>query len=292
MRRYDVLQLFEIETEAKKMSNEDQKEYWNDSAGAQWVAEQELMDAMLAKVTASLMSQAAPQSGERVLDIGCGTGETSLIAADAGAQVTGVDISEPMLALAKKRLDGRGDTILTDASEYQDQEGFDLIMSRFGVMFFDDPDAAFANINTNLKPDGRMCFACWRAPQENDWVMVPMMAVKPFMPETPEQDPHAPGPFALADAERLSGILDRAGFTEVTIDPVDIEMMLADGGGVDQAMHFVSKIGPTARVMAEMDEEARIKVNQSLREALLPHEGNGSIALKGAIWIVKAKQSG
>lgn len=274
------------------MPNEDQKEYWNDSAGAQWVAEQELMDAMLAKVTASLMSRAAPQSGERVLDIGCGTGETSLIAADAGAQVTGVDISEPMLALAAKRLGDRGEMILADASEYRDETGFDLIMSRFGVMFFDDPQAAFANINANLKTGGRMCFACWRAPQENDWVLVPMMAVKPFLPETPEQDPHAPGPFAFADADRLNGILGGAGFGEISIEPVDIEMVLSDVGGVDQAIEFVTKIGPAARAMAEADDAVKTQMYQALRDALLPHEENGRIALKGAIWIVQAKQVG
>lgn len=273
------------------MPNEDQKEYWNDSAGEQWVAEQVVMDAMLAKVTASLISRAAPQSGERVLDIGCGTGETSLIAADAGAQVTGVDISESMLALAAKRMGDLGETVLADASEYQDETGFDLIMSRFGVMFFDDPRAAFANINANLKAGGRMCFACWRAPQENDWVLVPMMAVKPFLPETPEQDPHAPGPFAFADAHRTRAILESAGFADITIDPVDIEMVIADKGGIVQALDFITKIGPAARAMAEVDAAGKDKMLNALKAALSPHNDNGRIALKGAIWLVQAKQA-
>ena len=273
------------------MPNEDQKEYWNDSAGEQWVAEQVVMDAMLVKVTEALMASAAPKSGERVLDIGCGTGETSVIAAEAGAQVTGVDVSEPMLALAQKRLGDRGETILADASEYRDENGFDLIMSRFGVMFFDDPEGAFSNINANLKLGGRMCLACWRAPQENDWVILPMMAVKPFMPETPEQDLHAPGPFALADPERLNGILEAAGFNDIKIEPVDIEMVLADGGGVDQSLHFLTKIGPTAKAMTEMDDATKAKMHAALREVLLPYDVNGRVALKGAIWIVQAKQS-
>lgn len=273
------------------MPNEDQKEYWNDSAGEQWVAEQVVMDGMLAKVTASLMSHAAPQSGERVLDIGCGTGETSVIAADAGAQVTGVDISEPMLGLASQRLAGRGETILADASEYRDETGFDLILSRFGVMFFDNPKAAFTNINSNLKPGGRMSFACWRAPQENDWVLVPMMAVKPFLPETPEQDPHAPGPFAFADADRTKAILESAGFADVSIEPVDIEMVIADKGGIDQALDFITKIGPAARAMAEVDSAGKDKMLSALKDALSPHDDNGRIALKGAIWLVQAKQA-
>lgn len=274
------------------MPNEDQIEYWNDSAGEQWVAEQVVMDAMLVQVTSALMASAAPKSGERVLDIGCGTGEISVIAADAGAQVTGVDVSEPMLSLAQQRLGERAETVLADASEYRNENGFDLIMSRFGVMFFDDPDAAFANINTNLKPGGRMYFACWRAAQENDWVILPMMAVKPFLPETPEQDPHAPGPFALADPERLNGILEQAGFAEINIEPADIEMVLADGGGVEQSMHFLTKIGPTAKAMAEMDDATKAKMHDALRETLLPHDVNGRVALKGAIWLVQAHQSG
>ncbi len=272
------------------MPNEDQIEYWNDSAGEQWVAEQATMDAMLVKVTEALMTRAAPKSGQRVLDIGCGTGETSVIVADAGATVIGVDISGPMLALAQKRLGARGETIRADASEYQDQSGFDLIISRFGVMFFDDPAAAFANIHSNLKSGGRIVFACWRAPQENDWVIRPMMAVKPFMPETPEQDPHAPGPFALADPERLGEILEMADFKEVSIEPVDIEMVLADSGGVDQSMHFLTKIGPTAKAMAEMDDATKAKMHEALREVLLPFESDGRVALKGAIWVVQANQ--
>ncbi len=270
------------------MPNEDQIEYWNDSAGEQWVAEQVVMDAMLVDVTRVLMENAAPKSGERVLDIGCGTGETSVIAADGGAHVTGVDVSEPMLALAKERLGDRGETALADASEYRDENGFDLIMSRFGVMFFDDPNVAFANIYSNLKPGGRMCFACWRSPQENDWVILPMMAVKPFLPETPDQDPHAPGPFALADPERLRGILEDADFADVSIKPVDIEMVLADGGGVDQALRFVTKIGPTAKAIADMDEATKAKMQEALREVLVPHDNEGRIALKGAIWIAQA----
>ncbi len=271
------------------MPNEDQKEYWNDKAGEQWVAEQAMLDSMLSGVTSLLMAKVGAEPGDRVLDIGCGTGETSILAAESGAAVTGVDISEPMLAHARKRMGDRGQFMLADATEYRGEEKFDLIMSRFGVMFFDDPVAAFANIRANLVPGGRIVFACWRAPQENQWVFVPMMAVRPFMPEQPEQDPHAPGPFALADRDRLADIMSEAGFREIHIEPHDLEIELAASGGVDKAMEFVTKIGPAATVLAELDDAAKAEARAALQHALAPHERDGRMALGGGIWLVEAR---
>ncbi|VAW04278.1 SAM-dependent methyltransferase [hydrothermal vent metagenome] len=273
------------------MSNEDQKEYWNDKAGEKWAANQVVLDAMLAPVTELLMEAVQTGSEERVLDIGCGTGETSKIAVDAGARVTGVDISEPMLELAKARLGDRADLSIADASEFQGEQPYDVVMSRFGVMFFDDPTAAFRNIASNLAPDGRLVFACWQEPANNGWVFVPMKAIIPLLPETPEQDPHAPGPFALADPERLRDILSEAGFNQIEIEPHSVDIVLAQNGGVEKAVEFSSQIGPAAAAMAEVDEETRLKIITALGEALAPHEINGGVALGGGIWIVKAKRA-
>lgn len=274
------------------MSNEEQIEYWNENAGLKWAEHQKALDAMLAPATSVLIEAAAIQPGERVLDIGCGTGETSLIAVEAGAQVTGVDISEPMLALAKSRADGRIELLLADASEYQANTVFDLVMSRFGVMFFEDPASAFANIRKNLKPGGRMAFACWQSPKVNDWVMVPMKAIKPLLPEAPETDPHAPGPFAFADAERLDSILRGAGFDNIEIVPQAINVCLTQSGGVDGAVDFSSQIGPASRALGEVDEALRPKLLAALKEALEPHDRDGRIALPGGIWIVTARTAG
>ncbi len=271
------------------MSNEDQIEYWNDNAGLKWVEQQDVMDATLAPVTDLLMAAAAIVRGERVLDIGCGTGETSLIATDAGADVTGVDVSKPMLDLAKSRADGRAELMLADASEYQADEAFDLIISRFGVMFFEDPIAAFTNIKANLKPGGRMVFACWNHPKLNQWVMVPMQAIKPLLPDAPETDPHAPGPFAFADADRLKGILSEAGFDDVSMTSHAIDFSLAESGGVDGAVYFSSQIGPASRALGEVDDELKAKILIALKEALAPYDdGDGRVALPGGIWIVRA----
>lgn len=270
------------------MSNEEQIEYWNDQAGQKWAEQQDVMDALLAPITSLLMGAAAIAPGERVLDIGCGTGETSLIATDAGAEVTGVDISKPMLELARSRADGRAEFLLTDASEYQADEGYDLIMSRFGVMFFDDPLAAFTNIKANLKSGGRMVFACWQSPKVNPWVMVPMAAIKPLLPEEPETDPHAPGPFAFADPDRLKGILADAGFDDVGMTSHSVEICLSQSDGADGAVYFSSQIGPASRALGEVDDELKSRLLVALKEALSPHDKGGRVALPGGIWIVTA----
>lgn len=271
------------------MSNEDQIEYWNDNAGVKWTEQQDVMDALLAPVTSLLMDAAAIVPGERILDIGCGTGETSLIAMDAGADVTGVDVSEPMLELARSRANGRGTLLLADASEYQAEEGFDLIISRFGVMFFEDPVSAFINIKANLKPGGRMVFACWQSPKVNLWVMVPMAAIKPLLPDAPETDPHAPGPFAFADAERLKSILTEAGFEDVSMTSHSVEICLSQTGGVDDAVYFSSQIGPASRALGEVDDNLKSRLLIALKKALAPHDDGGRVALPGGIWIVRAR---
>ncbi|MEH6757664.1 MAG: class I SAM-dependent methyltransferase [Parasphingorhabdus sp.] len=270
------------------MSNEEQIEYWNDNAGLKWAQQQGAMDVFLAPVTSLLIDAAAIAPGERVLDLGCGTGETVLIATEAGAHVTGVDVSKPMLDLARSRADGRAELLLADASEYRADEGFDLIISRFGVMFFEDPVAAFANIKANLKPGGRMVFACWQSPKVNLWVMVPMQAIKPLLPEAPETDPHAPGPFAFSDPDRLKSILTDAGFANVSMTSHLVDICISQSDGVDGAAYFSSQIGPASRAMGEVDDELKSKLMVALREALAPYDDNGRVVLQGGIWIVRA----
>lgn len=271
------------------MPNEDQIEYWNDNAGLKWAEQQSAMDVFLTPVTSLLMDAAAISSGERVLDIGCGTGETTLIATGLGADVTGVDVSEPMLELARSRSNGGAEMVLADASVYRADEGFDLIMSRFGVMFFEDPVAAFANIKTNLKPGGRMVFACWQSPKVNHWVMVPMQAIKPLLPEAPETDPHAPGPFAFADADRLKSILAEAGFGDVAMTPHSVDICMSQSDGVDGAVYFSSQIGPASRALGEVDNGLRSQILIALKEALAPYDKGGRVSLPGGIWIVRAR---
>lgn len=269
-------------------SNKAQIDLWNGRVGEKWAAMQVSLDAMLAHATAELKARAGSVSGQRVLDIGCGTGETCTIWLDGGAEVTGVDVSAAMLALAADRTDGKATLVQADASVWRGAAPFDLAVSQFGLMFFADPDAAFATIAANVRPGGRLLFMCWRGAAENQWVTTPMSAIRDLLPEAPPPVPHAPGPFALADRDRLGGILERAGFADVAIKPFDFPVCLASEGGVEVAVRFAMQIGPSGAALAEASKEAQAAAAERLKVALAAHDRDGLVTLGGAIWLVEA----
>ncbi len=234
----------------------------------------------------------AARKGERVLDIGCGCGTTTLrlgmTVAPDGA-VVGVDISAPMLDVARARAQAMNADIPfleSDASTHDFQPVFDLVFSRFGVMFFADPAAAFKNIRMALAPRGRLAFVCWRGFAENAWSSIPFAAAKHLLPEQPPADPHAPGPFAFADAERLKGILTSAGFANIRIEKLDNTCNL--GVTVDDAADQMLTIGPLARVASELDETTRDKVRMAVKEGFKPHQTAAGITPVAACWLVGA----
>ena len=269
-------------------SNQAQIEYWNGRAGEKWSALQESMDDLLTPYTAELKARVGPVQGRRLLDIGCGTGETCAIWLAGGAEVTGVDVSAPMLAVAARRTRGRATLVQADASAWRADAPFDLAVSRFGVMFFDNPAAAFANIAANIRPGGRLLFACWRASEENPWYAVPLRAVQDLIPEPPPPDPHAPGPFAFADKDRVDGILNHAGFQNILINPVDLPICLASEGGAPAAARFAMQIGPVGGALAEAAKEVRALAVERLELVLAPHDRDGRVTLPGAVWMVEA----
>lgn len=275
--------------------NEQQVMYWNEDAGPRWVAYQERLDRQIESGGLAAMDLAGVRSGERVLDIGCGCGGSSLELArrvgDTGF-VLGVDISEPMLARARQRSADAGLSNVefkqADAqSHHFDQSAFDLVFSRFGVMFFEDPVAAFANIRGALRGGGRLCFLCWRPVQENPWILVPMMAAAQHveMPAPPE--PGAPGPFALDDPERIRTILSEAGFESISIRPHDENR--AYGESVEETLDFLQHIGPLSRILADVDKTKQQEVLAAVRQALEPHAGPDGVAAARAMWIVQAE---
>ncbi len=271
--------------------NAEQVEYWNGQAGATWVEAQERMDAMLAPLSSIALERAAAQAGERAIDIGCGCGATTLALADSGASVWGVDISAPMLARARERAAGRENVAFSeaDAATQTYTPDHQLIFSRFGVMFFADPFAAFANIRSALTPDGRMVFLCWQAPRENPWMAIAGRALQPYLPEPEEPlDPRAPGPFAFADETYLRDILGRAGFTDVQMEDVRVDLHIGDS--LDAAMSAQSEIGPAARALAELDGEQREAALQAARDALAPHVTETGLDLGAATWLVSARR--
>ncbi len=274
-------------------ANEDQIKFWNEKAGQEWVMLQERMDANLADIGDAVLAFAGAKPGETVLDVGCGTGATSLALGRAGAKVTGLDISKPMLGLARSRAIQAGldiSFIEADASAYAFQPEFDLVFSRFGVMFFDDPIGAFANLHTALKPGGRLAFVCWRSPQENLWAFTPLAAARPFLPEQPPPDPNAPGPFAFADPQRILSILTDVGFHHVGTSKYDGVMRM--GSDIDTIAAQTLQIGPLSRAVGEADEATRAKIVEAVRGAMAKFKtADGEIAPPTACWLVSAVKS-
>jgi SAM-dependent methyltransferase len=273
------------------------RDYWNAEAGHSWAEMQSRMDLVLTPVTAALLDLARPAPGERVLDIGSGTGETSLILAEAvGAQgdVLGVDISRPMLRIAVQRAEALGSAaafLEADAALLPGEADRDLLISRFGVMFFDDPVAAFANLRDHARPGARLCFACWQAPGDNGWATLSMAAVADLMPPGPAPDPHAPGPFAFADAVRLTGILEQAGWQDVQLSPFDFHMQIGRGDDpVADAVDFSLKIGPASRAAREGGPALAAKASDALSRIYANHVIDGIVALPAAIWLVTARR--
>ena len=235
--------------------NADQIAYWNGPAGQRWAERQAAQDILLEPVAELLIDRAKPKPGERVIDVGCGSGATTIALAQKVApsgHVLGVDISGPMLERARQSApkDLPVDFALADATVYPfDPASFDLLASRFGVMFFADPALSFANMRKALRPSGRLAFACWREPRENPWFMAPLQAVYKHVPKLPPQGPEDPGPFAFASEERVHRILGEAGFTGIAMEPCPLSLDVAIGRGLEAAVQGALEIGPASRAL-------------------------------------------
>jgi SAM-dependent methyltransferase len=272
--------------------NAAQIEYWNAAAGDTWARLQELLDRQIAPLGHEALRALAPVDGEHIIDIGCGCGETSVdLAVRVGAtgHVVGVDISKPMLGVARRRPLPPG-VARPEFREVDAQTGdlglriFDAAYSRFGVMFFSDPIAAFRNIRASMKERGRLAFVCWRGLAENGWMREPLEAASPFLPPSAPSDPTAPGPFAFADAGRLRTILADAGFESVSVDPFDTRI---GAGDLDQALKLALRVGPLGSAIREYPD-LQFTVMDAVREALSRHMTADGVSMPAAVWIVRA----
>lgn len=279
----------------------DQVTDWNGQSGKRWVANQARLDAMVAVFGQAAIEATAPAKGERVLDIGCGAGTTSLALAarvGPGGHVLGVDISEPLIARARALAPQDTPALfqVADASSAELPEGaFDILFSRFGVMFFDDPTGAFAHMRRALRPGGRVAFVCWRGTDENDWVRLPMGALKGVLPPSGPPDPEAPGPFSLGDRERVSRILTAAGFTDIVIAPFDASVPFGEGetrdAAIDDVVRMALEVGPLSRLLSDQPEDIRARAWSAVRTSFTGLPGERSLMLNGAAWIVMARNS-
>jgi SAM-dependent methyltransferase len=277
------------------MANTDMAEYWNGRPAGVWVTEAERFDAMLAPFGRRLLTAAVLEPGERVLDVGCGNGAISLEAARAvgpGGRVTGVDLSEPMLGVARRRAEEQGIDVAfvqSDAQTASFDQPFDVVVSRFGVMFFDDPAGAFANLARAVRPGGRLCFVCWQEMFANEWIAVPAMAMVAHVgiPELPE--PGAPGPFALADAQRTSDLLETTGWSEVTVEKHKDGMRM--GRDPEDVITFMLSDEMGRRLVEGKDPEAVQAGTEAALEALRPYASPEGVVLDGAYWLVTAHKA-
>lgn len=272
----------------------DQVAYWNGPGGAHWVAQQAFTDVQLSPVTAALFAAARIAPGQLVLDVGCGCGTTTLLAADAvgpEGHVTGLDVSEPMLSWARQRGAARPNVtwLLADAATHAFAPATaDLLLSRFGVMFFGNPVAAFANLRPALRQGGRLVFVCWRAFDENPWMQLPLHAAYRHVPRLPKPGPEDPGPFAFADPDRIRRVLTGAGWPEPVLTPVDMMLDVGAGGGLDRAVEQATHIGAASRALREAPAEARAPAIAAIREVLADYVSGDGVRLPGAVWVVSA----
>jgi SAM-dependent methyltransferase len=275
--------------------NSEQIAEWNGALGQRWVTMQREIDRIVMPFGDAALKAAAPQPGERVIDVGCGCGDTSIeiarIVGEAGA-VLGIDVSQPMLEVARSSGALAKCTHLAfrdgDASEAELPENTDLLFSRFGVMFFSQPIQAFSHLRKSLRRGGRCVFVCWRAPRDNAWAMTPLSAARTALGVTPPPaDPHAPGPFAFADEERLRAILSDAGFGAIDVQRFDAALFL--GATPRSAAEGAVQIGPVSRFVRESGVEHLPIILDAVERALAPLAApDGHVSLNGSTWIVSA----
>ncbi len=271
--------------------NTAQAERWNGWGGRHWVDYAAAYDRQLQPFGDALLAGAALVSGEVLLDVGCGAGTTTLAAASVARAAVGVDLSAPLIEQARERAAGRDDVEfrVADAQTTPLAARFDVIISRFGVMFFDDPRAVFANLRRGVPPGGgRLAVLCWQGLERNDWMRIPGEALARVVPLGDLAEPSQPGPFSLGDPDQVVSILTDAGWRDVTLDSVTAPVLLGGGGTVDEVVEFQrgSSLGRSALTGAAEDVERRAL--DALRAALAEFDTGAGVALPGAAWLVRA----
>ena len=278
-------------------ANLDQQEFWNNFKGKLWVDMQPRIDEMLRPFGEKAMSALNPQSGEKILEIGCGTGTMTLALADrikTSGEVLGADISRPMLQKAIARAKAISEQSIafveTDAQVHAFPKGiFDAIFSRFGVMFFEDPIAAFRNFHSAVRPGGRLAYVCWADRKDNPWIRIPTGASKAFLDIPPPPEDDAPGQFAMEREARVREILGEAGWTSIELERFDIDHSL--GENVVDAAGFISQMGPMSEPFALADNETKKQCLAVIENALKPYEGPTGVRMRFGTWIVSAIRS-
>jgi len=279
----------------KDIPNSEQIRYWNEEAGARWLEQQAQLDRLIQPFGAAALVAAEIDDGQQILDVGCGCGTSTLAlrqqTGESGS-VTGVDISAVMLDNARARARSKGLTDIlfeqADAQTHRFPAGhYDRIHSRFGVMFFDDPVAAFTNLTTALKPQGLLAFVCWDAPEENPWVFKPMQLVNQHLPPPEPPQPGAPGPFAFADPARVVSLLTAAGFQNIQQQRLQQPILL--GQTATEATDFTVRVGPASTRFIGAPAEQVAAVTREIHQLMAAHQSEAGVAMMGTARVVTAR---
>jgi len=272
-------------------ANREQAALWNGSSGEAWVTEQALLDATFVNFEKLLVDAVATTGATRVLDVGCGSGATTLaIARHLGSKgaAVGIDISAPLVELARRRAARAGVTasfLIADAQTHEfDPVRYDLAVSRFGVMFFDDPVAAFTNLRGAMNPGGRLRAITFRAASENPFMTTAERAAAPLLPGIPPRRPDGPGQFAFANRERVQGFLAAAGWSAIDLAPSDVPCAFP----ARELEGYFTRLGPVAAVLRDADQATRARVTGTLRAAFAPFIQGDEVRFSAACWMVSA----
>lgn len=280
--------------------NKDQIAAWNAELGEKFIKYHHALDQMISPFGTETMKRLKLSSGDCVLDIGCGCGETSIaMARQVGAkgEVVGADISEIMLARAEDAaVHAEVTNVFFEQADVQTSSlhprTFDAAFSRFGVMFFADPVAAFTNVNEALHDGGRLAFACWRPLDQNPWMAKQLEAVAPMFEMPPPPPPDAPGPFSFGNPERVKEILSKAGFENIEIEEFTTDLVLGGTRDLDEAAEFAIDMGPVSFLLRDMEaDEATVRrAFEAVRDTLEAFHGDAGVALGASAWIVSASK--
>ncbi len=278
--------------EARQPSKDDQATLWNGLAGHAWVELQEILDHMFKPLENLLVEAVAAAPGKRVLDVGCGSGGTTLAVAHslgAGSFCTGIDISEPMITAARARAEREGVKarfICANAQNHPFEPGsVDMLISRFGVMFFDEPAAAFTNLRNASSESGKLRLIAWRSAAENPFMTTAERAAAPLLPDLPVRRPDAPGQFAFADRLRVHSILEESGWTSIDIQPIDVTCRIQE----KELIPYLTRLGPVGQILYKTEEGTRRQIVETVRAAFDPYVKGTEVRFTAACWMVGAR---
>ncbi len=275
--------------DATRPTDDSQTALWNGTAGNAWVDAQAILDQLFQPFEDLLAQTTAECQARAVLDVGCGTGGTTVAVARVAGHATGIDISAPMLAAAQARAAREqvpAQFILADAQTHAfAPASFDLIVSRFGVMFFDDPVRAFANLRQALRPSGALRVIAWRSAAENPFMTTAEQAAAPLLPELPQRQPNAPGQFAFANAARVEQILKDSGWHGISLQPIDVTCTFAK----KDLLTYITRLGPLGRILPDLDESRRKAIIDAVRPAFEPYVHGETVRLDVACWMIEAE---